>query len=542
MSERSDALARAASAPRTALICGISGQDGAYLARELLSRGYKVVGTSRDAQVGSFHNLVRLGIRGQVELASMASNDFRSVLQVLARHEPHEVYHLAGQSSVGLSFEQPVETLESIALSTLNLLEAIRFLGRPIRYYSAGSSECFGDNGDAASNENTPFRPRSPYAVAKAAAFWQVANYREAYGLFACSGILFNHESPLRPERFVTQKIVRTACRIAAGSAETLHLGNLEIHRDWGWAPEYVHAMWLMLQQPTPQDFVIATGVTYPLADFVSETFQCLGLDWRQHVISDPSLMRPTDLRISRADPALAASVLGWRATSHMPDVVPPREPSPIQRATVLRGWMVGLLGWLVCLSAAPSAAEESTRIYKYLRNGAPVFTDVPPARGAYSIYRPSCFACDIYSTVNWNATPLQLDVYSEEINRAAHLYQVDTALVRAVIHAESAFNPRARSPKGAAGLMQLMPGTARDLGVADAHVPSENIRGGVQYLAQLLAQFRNDVRLATAAYNAGPNAVRKHAGVPPYAETQLYVERVGVLYQRYKASLRKNS
>ena len=222
--------------------------------------------------------------------------------------------------------------------------------------------------------------------------------------------------------------------------------------------------------------------------------------------------------------------------------IVPPREPSPIQRATVLRGWMVGLLGWLVCLSAAPSAAEESTRIYKYLRNGAPVFTDVPPARGAYSIYRPSCFACDLYSTVNWNATPLQLDVYSEEINRAAHLYQVDTALVRAVIHAESAFNPRARSPKGAAGLMQLMPGTARDLGVADAHVPSENIRGGVQYLAQLLAQFRNDVRLATAAYNAGPNAVRKHAGVPPYAETQLYVERVGVLYQRYKASLRKNS
>jgi len=162
MSDQSDALARVATAPRTALICGISGQDGAYLARELLSRGYRVVGTSRDAQVGSFHNLVRLGIRGQVELASMASNDFRSVLQVLARHEPHEVYHLAGQSSVGLSFEQPVETLESIALSTLNLLEAIRFLGRPIRYYSAGSSECFGDNGDAASNENTPFRPRSP--------------------------------------------------------------------------------------------------------------------------------------------------------------------------------------------------------------------------------------------------------------------------------------------------------------------------------------------------------------------------------------------
>lgn len=219
----------------------------------------------------------------------------------------------------------------------------------------------------------------------------------------------------------------------------------------------------------------------------------------------------------------------------------PPCEQTPIQRATVLRAWLLGLLGSLVCLSAAASVADEPTRIYKYMRNGVPVFSDVAPARGAYSIYRPSCFACDLYSTVNWNAIPLQLDAYREEINRAVQLYQVDTALVRAVIHAESAFNPRARSPKGAAGLMQLMPGTARDLGVVDAHVPSENIRGGVQYLAQLMAQFRNDVRLATAAYNAGPNAVRKHAGVPPYAETQLYVERVGVLYQRYKASLRTN-
>ena len=219
----------------------------------------------------------------------------------------------------------------------------------------------------------------------------------------------------------------------------------------------------------------------------------------------------------------------------------PPCEQTPIQRATVLRAWLLGLLGSLVCLSAAASVADEPTRIYKYMRNGGPVFSDVAPARGAYSIYRPSCFACDLYSTVNWNAIPLQLDAYREEINRAAQLYQVDTALVRAVIHAESAFNPRVRSPKGAAGLMQLMPGTARELGVADVYVPSENIRGGVQYLAQLMAQFRNDVRLATAAYNAGPNAVRKHAGVPPYAETQLYVERVGVLYQRYKASLRTN-
>jgi GDPmannose 4,6-dehydratase len=252
----------------------------------------------------------------------MASNDFRSVLQALARYEPHEVYHLGGQSSVGLSFEQPVETLESISLSTLNLLEAIRFLGCKIRYYSAGSSECFGDNGGAAANELTPFRPRSPYAVAKSAAFWQVANYREAYGLFACSGILFNHESPLRPERFVTQKIVRSACRIAAGSGGRLQLGNLDIHRDWGWAPEYVDAMSRMLQQDTAQDYVIATGVTHPLEDFVAETFQTLGLDWRDHVTSDPTLMRPTDLRVSRADPALAQSRLGWQASIGMRDVV----------------------------------------------------------------------------------------------------------------------------------------------------------------------------------------------------------------------------
>ncbi len=184
---------------KTALICGISGQDGAYLARLLLDQGYRVVGTSRDAQTANFRNLDRLGIRARVAVASMVLTDFRSTLQTLARIAPDEIYNLAGQTSVGLSFEQPVETLESIATGTLNLLEAIRFLDRPIRLYNAGSSECFGDTGGVAATEDTPFRPRSPYAVAKATAHWEVANYREAYGLFACSGILFNHESPLRP-------------------------------------------------------------------------------------------------------------------------------------------------------------------------------------------------------------------------------------------------------------------------------------------------------------------------------------------------------
>jgi len=192
---------------KKALICGISGQDGAYLAKLLLDKGYSVCGTSRDAQISGFHNLSQLGIRDTVKLESMSLNDFRSVLQVLAKIEPDEVYNLAGQTSVGLSFEQPVETLESIATGTLNLLEAIRFTGGKIKLYNASSSECFGDTGGKAAEENTPFHPRSPYAVAKATAFWEVANYREAYDLFACSGILFNHESPLRPARFVTQKL-----------------------------------------------------------------------------------------------------------------------------------------------------------------------------------------------------------------------------------------------------------------------------------------------------------------------------------------------
>ncbi len=313
---------QATSTTRTALICGVSGQDGAYLAQLLLGKGYRVIGTSRDAQMSSFANLERLGVRDQVEVASMAISDFRSVLNVLAKFRPDEIYNLAGQSSVGLSFDQPVETLESISVGTLNLLEGIRFLDARIKLYNAGSSECFGDTGDTAADENTPFRPRSPYAVAKAAAFWEVANYRDAYGLYACSGILFNHESPLRPERFVTQKIVRAACRIKAGSGERLQLGNLDIHRDWGWAPEYVDAMYRMMQLEQPEDFVIATGHTHPLNDFVAAAFRTLDLDWQAHVDVNPSLMRPTDLRFNRANAERAATQLGWRAVKQMPDVV----------------------------------------------------------------------------------------------------------------------------------------------------------------------------------------------------------------------------
>ncbi|MEQ8963036.1 MAG: GDP-mannose 4,6-dehydratase [Coleofasciculus sp. C2-GNP5-27] len=307
---------------KKALICGVSGQDGAYLAKLLLNEGYSVCGTSRDAQMSSFQNLVRLGIRDQVKLESAALTDFRSVLQVLMKNQPDEVYNLAGQSSVGLSFEQPVETLESISIGTLNLLEAIRFTGEPIKFYNAGSSECFGDIGTEAADETTPFRPRSPYAVAKSAAFWQVANYREAYGLFACSGILFNHESPLRPQRFVTQKIVATVSRIAQGSQEKLYLGNVDIKRDWGWAPEYVEAMYKILQQEEPDDYVIATGESYTLEEFVVAAFDSVGLDWQDYVITDRSLFRPTDLAVSRGNPAKAREKLGWQAQYKMPDVV----------------------------------------------------------------------------------------------------------------------------------------------------------------------------------------------------------------------------
>jgi GDPmannose 4,6-dehydratase len=306
-----------------ALICGVGGQDGSYLAKLLLEKGYEVVGTSRDAMVASFSTLAALKIDGHVQTASMAIHDFRSVLTTLQRFKPDEVYNLAGQTSVGLSFEQPVEAMDSINGGTLNLLEAIRFSNRDIRFYNAGSSECFGDTGDEPATENTPFRPRSPYAVAKASAYWLVQNYRESYGLHACTGILFNHESPLRPERFVTQKIVKAARRIAEGSNETLRLGNLNIERDWGWAPEYVEAMHRMLAQPQPpDDYVIATGRSVSLEYFVQQSFAHFGLNWQDHVKLDAGLLRPSDIRAGSANPAKAAEKLKWQSRVSVDEVI----------------------------------------------------------------------------------------------------------------------------------------------------------------------------------------------------------------------------
>jgi GDPmannose 4,6-dehydratase len=306
---------------KTALICGVGGQDGAYLAAHLLQLGYRVVGTSRDARAGRMERLRRLGILDHVALESMDLTDFRSVMNVMSRHRPDEIYNLAGQTSVGVSFSQPVETFESIVIGVLNLLEVVRMLGYEVRLFNAGSAEMFGDTGQQPASEGTPPKPCSPYGVAKATAFWQIAQYRQAYGMHACTGILFNHESPLRPERFVTQKIVMGACRIADGTATSLALGDLSVQRDWGWAPEYVVAMHRMLQREGPEDFVIATGVTSRLEDFVAEVFAALGLDWRRYVTYDPSLNRPSEIAVGRADATSASRRLGWTARFTMRDV-----------------------------------------------------------------------------------------------------------------------------------------------------------------------------------------------------------------------------
>lgn len=292
------------------------------MAKLLLSKGYEVWGSSRDAELNSFHNLHRLGIHGAVQLISLNPGDIGSILGLLRRVRPDDVFSLAGQSSVGLSFDQPVETIQSITLGTLNLLEGIRLSGSNVRFYNAGSTECFGDTGNDVANERTQFNPRSPYAVAKASAYWMVANYREAYGMFVCTGILSNHDSPLRPARFVTRKIIHAVASLVLGKDTKLSLGNFEIERDWGWAPEYVEAISLILEQPAPDDYIIATGQSHTLTQFVATAYKLIGKDWREHVTVDQHLIRPTDIARNKVDPAKAAAKLGWKAQHHMDEVI----------------------------------------------------------------------------------------------------------------------------------------------------------------------------------------------------------------------------
>ena len=287
---------------KKAIIFGVSGQDGSYLAQLLLKKGYQVIGTSRDTNSQSFENLKRLKIFDQVMLLTLSLTDLPSIQGILLDVNPDEIYNLSGQSSVSVSFKQPVETINSIVIGTKNILEAIRLSGRAVKFYNACSSECFGDTHGLVANEDTPFNPKSPYATAKSESFFEVMNYRSVYGLFCCSGIMFNHESPLRGEFFVTRKIVKAACRIYRGSKETLKMGDLSVQRDWGWAPEYVNAMWLMLQQDCASDFVVATGHTYTLEEFVKRVFEGLGLDWRKYVSMDSGLLRSNEIKANWAN------------------------------------------------------------------------------------------------------------------------------------------------------------------------------------------------------------------------------------------------
>lgn len=276
---------------KRALITGITGQDGSYLAEFLLEKGYEVIGMVRRTSTINFERIRH--IQDRITLVQGDLLDQSSLIDILREHRPHEVYNLAAQSFVPTSFKQPVLTGEFTALGVTRLLEAIRLVDPTIRFYQASSSEMFGKVREVPQNENTPFHPRSPYGVAKVYAHWITVNYRESYGMFAVSGICFNHESPRRGLEFVTRKITYTAAKIKLGLAHELRLGNLEARRDWGYAPDYVRAMWLMLQQDEPEDYVIATGETHSVREFVELAFDYLGLDWKKYVVVDPALYRP---------------------------------------------------------------------------------------------------------------------------------------------------------------------------------------------------------------------------------------------------------
>jgi GDPmannose 4,6-dehydratase len=306
---------------KKALIFGVSGQDGAFLARFLLQKNYRVIGASRGRSGDVFDNLQRLQIRNRLEMVSVSMEDQRQMEAVIKKYAPDEVYNLSGQSSVARSFDIPGETYESIGTATLNLLEAVRILQLPVKIFNAGSGDCFGDTGGRPATETGALRPVSPYGSAKVAALRHTDTHRQAYQMFACTGILFNHESWLRPERFVTQKIVHAACSISRGRCHELLLGNTAVIRDWGWAPEYVEAMWLMLQQPEPEDYIIATGTSISLEDFVDAAFTRLDLDWKKYVHTDPRFVRPVDIGAMYADPSKAHRELGWKARTVGRDV-----------------------------------------------------------------------------------------------------------------------------------------------------------------------------------------------------------------------------
>jgi len=302
---------------KRALITGITGQDGSYLAELLLDKGYEVFGIVRRSSTFTTERIDHLyqdphDNKPRLNLIYGDLMDGNSMASILESVQPDEVYNLGAQSHVRVSFDQPIYTADVVGLGTLRMLEAIRNMKRPPRFYQASSSEMYGQVHETPQTETTPFYPRSPYGCAKVYAFWQTVNYREAYGLFACNGILFNHESPRRGETFVTRKITRAATRIKLGLLDKLYLGNLDAKRDWGFAGDYVEAMWLMLQQDAPRDYVIATGTTHSVREFLGEVFGCLELDWNHYVEIDPRYFRPTEVDVLQGDASKARRELGW--------------------------------------------------------------------------------------------------------------------------------------------------------------------------------------------------------------------------------------
>jgi GDPmannose 4,6-dehydratase len=312
---------------KKALITGITGQDGSYLAEWLLGRGYEVHGIIRRASTFNTSRIDGLyrdphinDVRLFLHYGDMT--DSTTLVKLLARIEPDEIYHLAAQSHVRVSFDIPEYTGDVTALGTVRILEALRETRLPARFYQASSSEMYGEAAEVPQRETTPFRPRSPYAAAKLYAYWVTVNYREAHGVFACNGILFNHESPRRGETFVTRKITRAVGAIKAGRQDLLHLGNLEARRDWGFAPDYVRAMWLMLQQPRPDDYVVATGEAHSVREFLEAAFSCAGLDWERYVRISPRYYRPTDVDLLVGDASKARKVLGWTPSVSFKELV----------------------------------------------------------------------------------------------------------------------------------------------------------------------------------------------------------------------------
>jgi len=305
---------------KRALITGITGQDGSYLAEFLLEHGYEVIGMVRRTSTVNFDRITH--IQDDIEIVQGDLLDQSSLQTVLADHHPTEVYNLAAQSFVPTSWKQPVLTGEFTALGVTRMLEAIRTVDPSIRFYQASSSEMFGKVQEVPQTEKTPLYPRSPYGVAKVYGHWITVNYRESYNLFACSGILFNHESPRRGLEFVTRKITHGVAKIKLGQAKDLHLGNLDAKRDWGFAGDYVRAMWLMLQQPEPDDYVVSTGETHSVREFCEIAFDHVSLDWQKHVVQDPAFMRPAEVDHLIGNPAKAGAKLGWEPSVSFPQLV----------------------------------------------------------------------------------------------------------------------------------------------------------------------------------------------------------------------------